>query len=312
MPRGWQGWVCRGRRELSGRRAGGEERERAASLVPWARRDRKGEWGRKDRVVTLGLPVLREGWGNKVLWARRAWGCLVRLDRKGERGPLVLKDEGEKRGLVAYAVARVTRVPRVSEGMKAEENSACQGRRGRWARRGLWGFPECPDEGILDNGDQRDLWASRARRGYRGYPEAQERRVLLALPASTVTRASLGHLVQWECQGLVENRGAPACRVPLENRARIFTLPFRLLLHLERRLRTRGSVVEMKFTLLFLLLLLLERRLRTRGSVVEMRCNRSQRRRSRKGIKRERLILEREAARESSWIPRRTLRASRA
>ena len=107
VPRGWQGWVCRGRRELSGRRAGGEERERAASLVPWARRDRKGEWGRKDRVVTLGLPVLREGWGNKVLWARRAWGCLVRLDRKGERGPLVLKDEGEKRGLVAYAVARM-------------------------------------------------------------------------------------------------------------------------------------------------------------------------------------------------------------
>ena len=195
-----------------GRRAGGEEMERAASLVPRARVDRKGAVGRKDRVVTLGLRGLREGWGNKVPWALRAWGCLVRLDRKGERVPLVLKDKGDTGGVVACAVLRVAGVSRVSKGLKAEENSAWQGRRGRRARRGLWEFPECPDEGILDNGDQRDRRASRA---CRGYLEAKERRVLLAFAASTATRASLGHLAPGECQGLLEN---PACRVHLENR----------------------------------------------------------------------------------------------
>ena len=175
MPRDRLEWACRGRRERRGQGAGAEKRERE-SLVRWAHRDRKGEWGFPDHVATWGLRGLREGWGNRVQWARQAWGCLAPLDLPVSRGQLVLRDQGVTGGVVAFAEKRVSRVPRGSEVFEAKEHLAGQGRRGRRERRGLWEFPACPAEGILGYGDQRGPWACRA------------------FPANTVTRAGLGKL----------------------------------------------------------------------------------------------------------------------
>jgi len=218
-PRERPGWVCRGRQEAWGRGAGAEEQASQANLVRWAHQDRQAARARWVRVATRDLRGLREAWGSRARWARRAWGCLDPRDLPGSRAQRGLPDQGATGGVEACAATKATGVSRASEGFVGTEPPASLDRRDRRARRGLWESRACPDGDILGSGDQVDRRASRA---CRAFLECVEGKALPAFPASGVYgargaiqagKADRAHLGPWECQGRLEHQGAPARRV---------------------------------------------------------------------------------------------------
>ena len=168
-------------------------------------------------MATRDLRGLREAWGSRARWARRAWECLDPRDLPGSRAQRGLPDQGATGGVEACAATKAIGVPRASEGLVGTEPPASLDHRDHRARRGLWESRACPDGDILGSGGPLDLPAGRACRAFLECVEAEGLPALTASGACEVIRedkadrARLGLLGPWECQGRRERRVCLVC-----------------------------------------------------------------------------------------------------